>query len=119
MEFFSRFLVSRTLSQLTNDCEVVLAVQQALISSGKVRTNSTAHVHALEERVGPGMNRLCKHNKYLITDALLSNIRVATAFGRHDRVLAQEFLFGFLVDQGVAASLEDWAERAASNHFKS
>jgi hypothetical protein len=119
MGLFTRFIVSRTLAKLTNQCEIVLGVQQALISSGKVSADSTAYLHALESRIGPGMNRLCNHDKYLITEALLTNIRVATAFGRHDRVYAQEFLFSFLVKQGIAASLEDWTDQTVSSHFSS
>jgi hypothetical protein len=114
MGIFSRFALTRTLSQLTNDCETVLEVQQVLVSAGKVRPDSTAYLHSLDSRIAPKMDRLCKHDKYRITESLLSNIRVATALGRHDRVYAQKFLFGFLVQYGVAATLEEWSEHAAS-----
>ncbi|WP_141638467.1 hypothetical protein [Halomonas sp. KM-1] len=110
MGIISDLMLGNALTKLTNFfVDLEESRNYNFIGAGGGFDSLPRHKRELyEKKVEKWMGTLKKHPRHIITQELIKNMRVSQSLNRTERAKAQFQLLEFLINEGIALSLEDF-----------
>jgi hypothetical protein len=115
MNIFKQIALGNHLTKMTNWMEAIESTRLSMpIGAGGGLDSLSPDQRARATRdLELGMATMAKYPRHVVTAELLKNQQVALQLGRHSRAEAQEILFDYLVERGVALGTEEFLKSYA------